>query len=52
MSKVKLGVIGVGNMGTGHLSNYIKGSLPEIEVTAVAAGPTAASGPRTTCPSL
>ena len=36
MSKVKLGVIGVGNMGTGHLSNYIKGSLPEIEVTAVA----------------
>lgn len=36
MAKLRLGVIGVGNMGTGHLSNYVKGSLPEIEVTAVA----------------
>ena len=36
MEKVRFGVIGVGNMGTGHLSNYIKGSLPQLEVTAVA----------------
>lgn len=34
--KVKLGIIGVGNMGSSHLKNYVKGVLPEIEVTAVA----------------
>lgn len=36
MEKIKLGIIGMGNMGTGHL-NYIKNGLcPKIEVTAFA----------------
>jgi len=34
--KVKLGIIGIGNMGGGHLNNYAQGKLPEIEVTCVA----------------
>ena len=36
MEKVRLGIIGVGNMGSSHLRNYLDGKLPEIEVTAVA----------------
>ncbi len=36
MSKVKLGVIGIGNMGGDHLRNYAQGNLPEIEITCVA----------------
>ena len=36
MAKVKLGIIGVGNMGTGHSKNYLDGLMPEIEITAVA----------------
>ena len=36
MSKVRLGIIGVGNMGTGHINNIKAGHCPEIEVTAVA----------------
>lgn len=36
MEKVRLGIVGVGNMGSGHLNNYVKGLMPEIEVTAVA----------------
>lgn len=36
MDKIRLGIIGMGNMGTGHL-NYIKSGLcPKIEVTAFA----------------
>ena len=34
--KLKLGIIGVGNMGFSHLQNYAKGAMPEIEVTCVA----------------
>ena len=34
--KLKLGIIGIGNMGSSHIRNYLKGSLPEIELTAVA----------------
>ena len=34
MAKVKLGIIGVGNMGTGHSKNYLDGLMPEIEITA------------------
>ncbi|MBQ6117992.1 MAG: Gfo/Idh/MocA family oxidoreductase, partial [Clostridia bacterium] len=34
--KLKLGIIGVGNMGFGHLQNYAKGLWPEIEVTCIA----------------
>lgn len=36
MEKVRLGIIGAGNMGSGHIGNYKKGLLPEIEITAVA----------------
>jgi len=36
MEKVKLGVIGVGNMGSGHINNIKSGRCPEIEVVAVA----------------
>ena len=36
MKKVRLGIIGMGNMGMGHLRNYLKGKMPEIEVTAIA----------------
>ena len=36
MEKVRLGIIGIGNMGTGHLNNILSRKCPEIEVTAVA----------------
>ena len=35
MKKVRLGILGMGNMGSGHLDNILKGKCPEIEVTAV-----------------
>ncbi|MBR2876354.1 MAG: Gfo/Idh/MocA family oxidoreductase, partial [Clostridia bacterium] len=35
MEKVRLGIIGVGNMGSSHIKNYLGGKLPEIEITAV-----------------
>ncbi len=34
--KLKLGIIGAGNMGSKHLSNILAGKCPDIEVTAVA----------------
>lgn len=36
MKKVRLGVLGVGNMGTGHIDHILTGKNPEIELTAVA----------------
>ncbi len=37
MSKVKLGIIGIGNMGSGHAKNIaLDGLCPEIELVAVA----------------
>ncbi len=36
MSKVKLGILGVGNMGTTHTKNIMEGKCPEIELVAVA----------------
>ena len=36
MEKVRLGIIGVGNMGTGHSQNILAGKCPEIEIAAVA----------------
>lgn len=36
MKKVRLGIIGAGNMGSGHIGNYLKGLMPEIEIVAVA----------------
>lgn len=34
--KLKLGIIGVGNMGGAHIENYLEGKMPEIEITCVA----------------
>lgn len=36
MNKVRLGIIGYGNMGTGHTKNIYAGKCPEIELTAIA----------------
>mgnify|MGYP002545855552 FL=1 len=36
MEKVRLGIIGVGNMGTGHIGNIYGGHCPEVELRAVA----------------
>ena len=36
MKKVRLGMIGMGNMGSGHIANILAGKVPEIEVTAAA----------------
>ena len=37
MEKVRLGIIGIGNMGSTHITNIeVKKSCPEITVTAVA----------------
>lgn len=36
MEQIKLGIIGVGNMGSGHLQNILAGKTPEICITAVA----------------
>ena len=36
MTKVKIGVIGIGNMGSGHCGNIMAGHCPEIELVAVA----------------
>ncbi|MBR5961442.1 MAG: Gfo/Idh/MocA family oxidoreductase [Clostridia bacterium] len=34
--KIRLGVIGIGNMGSEHCRNLVKGKCPEIELAAVA----------------
>lgn len=36
MDKIKLGMIGMGNMGSGHIANILAGKTPEIEVCAAA----------------
>lgn len=36
MDKIKLGIIGIGNMGTGHANSIRKGMCPEIELVAAA----------------
>lgn len=36
MEKIRLGVIGIGNMGSGHCNSVIEGKIPEMELTAVA----------------
>ena len=35
-NKIKLGIIGVGNMGSSHIKNYTDSKLPEVEITCVA----------------
>lgn len=34
--KIKLGIIGIGNMGSGHARNIVRGECPEFELVAVA----------------
>ena len=36
MEKVRLGIIGIGGMGTNHALSIVKGNVPEMELTAVA----------------
>lgn len=36
MRKIKLGIIGAGNMGSGHIKTIMDGKVPEIELTAAA----------------
>lgn len=36
MEKIRLGIIGMGNMGCGHLRSVIGGQCPRVEVTAAA----------------
>lgn len=36
MEKIKLGIIGFGNMGSAHVKNIIDGKCPEIEIVAIA----------------
>ena len=36
MEKIKLGIIGIGNMGSGHASNVVKGSCPDFILSAIA----------------
>ena len=35
MNKIRLGIIGLGNMGSGHFYNVMGGKCPSVEVTAV-----------------
>ncbi len=34
--QIKLGIIGIGNMGSSHANNILKGSCPNLKITAVA----------------
>ena len=34
--KIKLGIIGIGNMGSAHAKNVIEGQCPDFELVAVA----------------
>lgn len=36
MEQIRLGIIGMGNMGSGHLQSIIDGQCPRITVTAAA----------------
>ena len=36
MDKVRMGIIGVGNMGSGHAKSLVAGKVPEMELAAVA----------------
>ena len=36
MKKVRLGLIGAGNIGSAHVNNWLEGRCPELEITAAA----------------
>ena len=33
--KIRVGIVGIGNMGSSHLRNYKENKMPEVEITAV-----------------
>ena len=35
MDKIKLGIIGYGNMGTSHARNIAEGKVPNVELCAI-----------------
>lgn len=35
MEKIRLGIVGMGNMGSGHFRNVLAGKCPSVEITAV-----------------
>lgn len=35
MEKIKLGIIGIGNMGSAHVANIMSGKVPNVELTAI-----------------
>ena len=35
MNKIKLGIIGLGNMGSGHIRNILAGKCPKVEIAAI-----------------
>ena len=52
MDTVRLGIIGMGNMGSGHLNNVMSGKCPRIKVTAFAdIDPEKLNKAAETCPS-
>ncbi|MDA3961649.1 MAG: Gfo/Idh/MocA family oxidoreductase [Planctomycetota bacterium] len=34
-SKLRLGIVGIGNMGKSHIANIVNGSVPSVELTAI-----------------
>ena len=36
MNKIRLGIVGLGNMGSGHCKTLLEGKVPELELAAVA----------------
>ena len=36
MEQVRLGIIGIGNLGTGHANSVVNGKCPDIQLCAVA----------------
>ena len=36
MEKVKFGIIGAGNMGSGHFRSFMTGAVTNVECTAIA----------------
>ena len=49
MEQVRLGIIGVGNMGSGHTANIMAGKVPEVRITAAADLRESRSGQRKIC---
>ena len=35
VKQIKLGIIGMGNMGSGHFRNVMRGKCPSVKITAI-----------------